>query len=198
MEAKLFTDPTCSRCGLRPKVIRRIEQPSPYAMYLNGIPLDQNPGGTPQMRAEVKSFVRDLENELLDCDADIARIEDLLRLLKQERQAAESFITQHKCILSRVHALPPEITLEIFRYCLRDGFPPLNRPNYLLWHPRPRELPIPWILSAVCRRWRNLILKESPSYWSSINIAVEDRSVLDLALQFSQDAPLHFDLSDVY
>lgn len=164
-------------------------------MYLNGIPLDQNPGGTPKMRADIKSFVHAMENELLDCDADIARVEDLLRRLKQERQAAESFVAQHKCILSRVHALPPEITVEIFRYCLDEGLPPLNRPRYAVLHPKPGALPMPWILSAVCRRWRNII-KETPSYWSSLNVAGEDLSdqLLDQALQFSRDAPLHFAL----
>ena len=31
MDVKLSTDTTCSRCGLRPKPIRRIDQPFPYA-----------------------------------------------------------------------------------------------------------------------------------------------------------------------
>lgn len=82
MDVKLSTDTTCSRCGLRPKPIRRIDQPFPYT----------DPSASSTTRDELTSFNHDVEDVLLDCDAEIARVEDMLRLLKQERQAGESFL----------------------------------------------------------------------------------------------------------
>lgn len=110
---------------------------------------------------------------------DIARVEDLLDTLKEERNDEDFLIAQHKRLIGRVHTLPPEILLVIFRYCLNPNLPSdiPSHPSYTLYG---RGKPIPWVLSVVCSRWR-CILRGSPSMWASFNVKA------DTALPFLED-----------
>lgn len=188
LDTKRPTDPTCPRCGLPPKS-KSINRPSPYTAYFDA-PTEQSPA----IRAKIRSFTLALEAELLVCDADITRLEELLHLLKNEREAGQSFIAQHKRLLSRVHALPPEILLVIFRFCSERRFSILTRPSIFTVG---SEIPMPWVLSAVCRRWKN-ILRDSPQEWASFDVDRVSQTqtlILQDALRLSQRAPLHFTLS---
>lgn len=144
---------------------------------------------------EIKSFIHAIEDELLDCDADIARIERLLLTLKQERQAGETFLAQHKSLLSPILTCPPDILLEIFYLSLEGSWPPFTRPYYHMLDPS--TAPTPWILSSVCRQWRG-ILRESPSYWASFHVGCHRRPFLEAALQLSQHAPLQFSIDTLH
>ena len=145
-------DATCPHCALPSrKTCDIFNHPSPYAAYF--LPAHQNLT-VPQ--TELRSFILEAENELTDYNAYIARV---TRLLTEERQARQSFLKQHRRLLIHIHGCPPEIMLEIFLHCL-DWDISEARPNYTLLGP---EMPIPWVLSAVCRRWRN-ILSDIPSY----------------------------------
>ncbi|KAJ7267319.1 hypothetical protein C8J57DRAFT_1469570 [Mycena rebaudengoi] len=78
--------------------------------------------------------------------------------LRAERDAIQAELDE---IVYPVLTLPPEVTSEIFCWCL----PSTPAPVFL----RPDPAAPPLVLVAICRRWRNIALA-TPQLWSSLEI----------------------------
>ncbi|KIK70918.1 hypothetical protein GYMLUDRAFT_302857 [Collybiopsis luxurians FD-317 M1] len=79
--------------------------------------------------------------------------------------------------------LPNEMLLSIFALSLRDE-QLYEEPSNLS-----PAIPFPWIVSAVCRRWRNIACS-SPELWASINLSEDYLCFLPLFIERSGQQPI--------
>ncbi|KAJ7462567.1 hypothetical protein FB451DRAFT_1267000 [Mycena latifolia] len=93
-----------------------------------------------------------LRQRLSDLDANISHHESTLQELKQQRSAV---LSELNLVAYPVLTLPPEITAEIFKWCIDTGM---------------RLLPsvAPLLLTRICRDWRALAFS-TPALWDTIS-----------------------------
>ncbi|KAJ6470704.1 hypothetical protein DFH09DRAFT_1008199 [Mycena vulgaris] len=93
-----------------------------------------------------------LRQRLSDLDANISHHESILQELKQQRSA---ILSELNLVAYPVLTLPPEITAEIFKWCIDTGM---------------RLLPsvAPLLLTRICRDWRALAFS-TPALWDTIS-----------------------------
>ncbi|KAJ7464485.1 hypothetical protein FB451DRAFT_439970 [Mycena latifolia] len=102
--------------------------------------------------------------------------------LIQEREALDVEIQKHQGALSPLRRMPTEILSHIFTFTLRPHHPDAES--------------APWIVSAVCARWRAIVLCQ-PSFWNSIHIGPAPPKIpasgfrLQTQLPRSEELPLH-------
>ncbi|KAJ6461796.1 hypothetical protein C8R45DRAFT_841877, partial [Mycena sanguinolenta] len=89
---------------------------------------------------------------LSDLDANISHHESILQDLKQQRSA---ILSELNLVAYPVLTLPPEITAEIFKWCIDTG---------LRLHPSLAPL----LLTRICRDWRALTFS-TPALWDTIS-----------------------------
>ncbi|KAJ7213280.1 hypothetical protein C8J57DRAFT_1397784 [Mycena rebaudengoi] len=96
-------------------------------------------------------LLHELRQRLLDLNATISHHESILQELKQQRSA---ILSELNLVVYPVLTLPPEITAEIFKWCIDTG---------------KRLLPslAPSLLTQICRDWRALALS-TPALWDTI------------------------------
>ncbi|KAJ7763667.1 hypothetical protein DFH07DRAFT_812712 [Mycena maculata] len=81
-----------------------------------------------------------------------------LDTLLEERNALDLEVRKHEGALSPLRRMPPELLSLIFQNALFPHYPSADTP---------------WIISAVCSRWRNITLS-LPSLWSTIVLDFRD------------------------
>ncbi|KAF5375275.1 hypothetical protein D9758_000288 [Tetrapyrgos nigripes] len=110
------------------------------------------------------SVIQDLLSAPLEklesLNSEIIRLENALSGLKAERDHLQSYVDQHRNLLSPFRRLPPEIISEIFIRCLPED----SRPTHSL-----SETPL--LLGTICRNWREVALS-TPYLWSCINVVL--------------------------
>ncbi|KAF8217981.1 hypothetical protein K438DRAFT_15775 [Mycena galopus ATCC 62051] len=96
-------------------------------------------------------LLHELRQRILDLNATISHHESTLQELKQQRSA---ILSELNLVVYPVLTLPPEITAEIFKWCIDTGM---------------RLLPslAPLLLTQICRDWRALALS-TPALWDTI------------------------------
>ncbi|KAJ7117452.1 hypothetical protein C8R44DRAFT_790751 [Mycena epipterygia] len=119
-------------------------------------------------------------------DAKIASLRASLDALLQERNPLDAEIRKHEGALSPLRCMPTELLSLIFKYTL----PPHT----------PGARSGPWVIGAVCSRWRTIVLSQ-PSLWSSIVLDFteledartidETQATLDAHLERSGNSPLN-------
>ncbi|KAK1228582.1 hypothetical protein PQX77_008369 [Marasmius sp. AFHP31] len=102
----------------------------------------------------------------------IDRLNEIIVLLGKERDRIEEVVPKYRSILRPVFRLPPEVLTRIFSLSVdnptvedADGFRGPRPPTSL------SPTKHPWVLSQVCRSWRNLALNTS-SLWSFISFTI--------------------------
>ncbi|KAJ7656537.1 hypothetical protein DFH06DRAFT_991785, partial [Mycena polygramma] len=101
--------------------------------------------------ASIREFVSRGSARRTLLDTRIAPLKSELEKLQQERDALDVEIRKHEGALSPLRRLPTEILCLVFIFAMpyndllsvKDG---------------------PWVLSAVCSRWRTILLSQ-PSFW---------------------------------
>ncbi|KAF9480313.1 hypothetical protein BDN70DRAFT_877823 [Pholiota conissans] len=113
--------------------------------------------------------------KLFDIQDKIAETRLLLAGLKRESQKLSEQANHHHDRL--IHRLPPEITSNIFEFCIPDnimdlkfGDPDKPVPEY--------TVSAPLVLSAVCRKWR-AIAHSTPQIWRAIPLICPPNSYSD-------------------
>ncbi|KAJ7772355.1 hypothetical protein B0H16DRAFT_168561 [Mycena metata] len=93
-----------------------------------------------------------LRQRLSDLDTQIAHHESIIQEFNQQRSA---ILSELSLVTYPVLTLPPEVTAEIFKWCLDTGL---------------RLLPsvAPLLLTRICRQWRALALS-TPALWDRMN-----------------------------
>ncbi|KAJ6476847.1 hypothetical protein C8R45DRAFT_1008037, partial [Mycena sanguinolenta] len=93
-----------------------------------------------------------LRQRLSDLNATISHHESILQELKQQRSA---ILSELDLVAYPVLTLPPEITAEIFKWCIDTDLPLL-----------PSTAPL--LLTRICRDWRVLAFS-TPALWDTIS-----------------------------
>ncbi|KAJ7702065.1 hypothetical protein B0H16DRAFT_1440545 [Mycena metata] len=91
-----------------------------------------------------------LRQRLSDLSADILHHESVLQDLKEQRSA---LLSELDLVTYPVLTLPPEITAEIFKWCIDEGCP------------YPDVAPL--VFTRICRQWRALALA-TPALWDTL------------------------------
>ncbi|KAJ7248446.1 hypothetical protein C8J57DRAFT_717805 [Mycena rebaudengoi] len=168
-------DPQCCPHCARVRPCQTPLHPPPiHLSTTTDVPLDS------EIRTTRKS-VHAGHARLSELDEKIFFLESSLATLRQERQAVEHHIQQHLAILSPIRRLPFDLLGEIFSWTL----------PHLYFHEdyfSSMDMSLsPWVLTHICRRWRNVSLSLS-SLWSNISIRESDRHP---ALRLLLSAQLH-------
>ncbi|KAJ7631368.1 hypothetical protein DFH06DRAFT_1224340 [Mycena polygramma] len=132
-------------------------------------------------------------------DSKIAPLKAELKKLVDERNALDTEIRKHEGAISPLRRLPTEVICIIFTLAL----PPFAySSNVMNVHEGP------WVLSAVCSRWRTIALSQ-PCFWTHLsldftNSPPESPSLpallptLEAQLERSQQSPLHVTFRTFY
>ncbi|KAK1219101.1 hypothetical protein PQX77_018185 [Marasmius sp. AFHP31] len=107
---------------------------------------------------EIRSIIRDPEEEIRRIDEEISR-------LQERRDKLQHFVARHRELLSPFRRLPGEIWGEVFVRCLPD--------RHL---PRCRMSQAPLILTVICRSWRDIALR-TPRLWNALHMTLPSPSV---------------------
>lgn len=100
-----------------------------------------------------------INNHIDDLETEIAYVERKIALLKDRRMQLRSEIRLHRGMTSPFRRFPAELLIKLFEHTipidgLNDGLPVSNQP---------------WVLAAVCRRWRDIVVS-TPTLWCSLTI----------------------------
>ena len=134
-------------------------------------------------------------------DAEITRVEDLLKGLILKRAFLKKKINHHSSPLLKI---PPEVTSEIFKAYIRqeEEDVDLDQGPVYLSQLRHDASQAPLLLSAVCTAWRELAWS-MPWVWSSVNLMLgasgpTSVALLDEWLSRSRHCPLTIRLKYVF
>ncbi|KAJ7665661.1 hypothetical protein B0H17DRAFT_1090588 [Mycena rosella] len=110
------------------------------------------------------------ENQIRLLDQNILHLQNLLALVKQQRDESKQKIRRHSCILSPIRKLPTEILCNIFSFTL---LPDDEMKERLSQESSNFGIGVsPWVLTHVCARWRNISLSFS-SLWVTIILPLD-------------------------
>ncbi|KAJ3515224.1 hypothetical protein NLJ89_g1892 [Agrocybe chaxingu] len=109
--------------------------------------------------------------QLADIDAEIVNVETYLEKLKRSRYPLQTRRNHiHDPMLKN---LPHEVVSRIFASCVVADYESRSQ------HYSPRRLPLPFVLGAVCKPWREIAWR-TPQLWTRISISVPSSDKLDL------------------
>ncbi|KAJ7648562.1 hypothetical protein DFH06DRAFT_1095302 [Mycena polygramma] len=97
---------------------------------------------------------------------EMALLQTSLDNLSKERDELVVEIRKHEGALSPLRRTPTEILSHIFIFTL---------PPYRLNHE-----PAPWTVSAVCARWRTIVISQ-PCFWTSIDLSDYSREFINIS-----------------
>lgn len=141
---------------------------------------------------EIRQSITAAKNDLVELEAEISRLAELLESRRLSTIALRSRIDRYQGVLSLGRKLPMEMLGEIFTHAVGiERALPGTRPL------KPCLVKAPIILGSVCRYWRATTLA-TPGLWAIIDVGITDEDgpchvvrLLDLYLTRSKAAPLH-------
>ncbi|TEB34971.1 hypothetical protein FA13DRAFT_1426396 [Coprinellus micaceus] len=175
----------------------------PFAQYFT-----TNDAPSSQDLEAIRLYVSGPSKELGDVDHEIQHLTQRLTLLHSRRETLQNTVRKYTGICSPIRALPEDILGEIFDRCL-----PHDRLS--VFHVNDA----PFLLTAVCRRWRAVAL-QNPRLWTRFHVvtnmynmdppdyispitnsrygitAERHRATLQTCISRAGTLPLHFTLSD--
>ncbi|KAJ7314365.1 hypothetical protein DFH08DRAFT_430011 [Mycena albidolilacea] len=156
------------------------------------VPADLLETNDPPLESQIpilRDFLSNRRPLMTALDAQIAVLQAPLDTLLQRKAEMVLEIGAHKGALSLLRRMPTEILGHIFRLTL----PP---------HQRYAIESAPWTISAVCARWREIVISQ-PCFWTSIRYKEAKRSIpnglkYETQLRRSGELPLNieFHLND--
>ncbi|THU82812.1 hypothetical protein K435DRAFT_971825 [Dendrothele bispora CBS 962.96] len=112
-------------------------------------------------KASVDELLHDAEKDFDAYDAEIARLETAISVLKHKRRRLEGHVAKYRSLLSPIRRLPPEILGLVFLLCCQE-----SRSYFDLCD---GDITLPAVvLSQVCTSWRQVASKTS-SIWSHLH-----------------------------
>ncbi|KAF9073397.1 hypothetical protein BDP27DRAFT_1215954, partial [Rhodocollybia butyracea] len=109
---------------------------------------------------QLKDLLIEPQHELERLQLEISRLQSLLDALHGEKNELETYIEEHRALISPIRRIPSETLGEIFMHCLPSDahlFVGLD-----LKH-------APLLITIVCRHWRRVVIN-LPALWSSLHI----------------------------
>ncbi|KAJ7277982.1 hypothetical protein C8J57DRAFT_1126537, partial [Mycena rebaudengoi] len=175
----------CPHCSLAKSPRPPLLPPPTHLYTTNEVPLES------EIR-NIRERINIGRARLTELDAEVGSLATCAAF-RHERQKTQENIEQHCSILSPIRSFPYDVLSEIFSWTLPS---PAGGKFYST------DISLsPWLLSYVCRRWRNLVVS-LPALWSNIrieNIDIPLLPLLNLQLDRSASCPLtlKFSSSDI-
>ncbi|KAJ7581632.1 hypothetical protein C8J56DRAFT_249156 [Mycena floridula] len=141
-------------------------------------------------RATVAALAAEADAELLGYDLQIKDMEEIMVVLKEEREKALNHRNRCRNLISAVRRVPPETWLEIFGFaCLEDRSANQYPGQVASQNPVAR-------ISGVCSQWRAICLS-TPALWTSFIVDLRERHVTShefLEMHRERSCPLNISI----
>ncbi|KAF7370224.1 F-box domain-containing protein [Mycena sanguinolenta] len=131
--------------------------------------LDSNEAHPEHNFSSIREFISRGSARRAFLDAKIAPLKAELEKLLEERDSLDKEIRKHEGAVSPLRSMPPEILSLIFTF----ASPPHAFANKTMNRYLMNMHEGPWVLSAVCSRWRSIVLAQ-PSLWAHILLDFTD------------------------
>ncbi|ESK95379.1 hypothetical protein Moror_3817 [Moniliophthora roreri MCA 2997] len=128
---------------------------------------DTNYAPSPKEVEEIKQILLEPEKALQVLEEEIIR-------LQAQRDELQSFVDNHRSLLSPIRRAPTDILREIFIRCLPDDHLPVRTL---------REAPL--LLTGICRAWREAAIS-TPRLWNRIHISFPEPRSLPIGDHFRE------------
>ncbi|KAJ7048282.1 hypothetical protein C8F01DRAFT_1192541 [Mycena amicta] len=148
---------------------QELRLPARYQTLLstNYIPTDSECG-------DIRDFLVGPEQQLAGVNADMDRLQTLIKGLESRRDILQKFISAHRALISPMRRMPPEILQHIFGEVLPE------RRNCAI---SKKEGPL--LLGLVSKSWRAVTLA-TPRLWASVHIVVPPLSHVEALARWLQ------------
>ncbi|KAJ7625628.1 hypothetical protein FB45DRAFT_1004994 [Roridomyces roridus] len=148
--------------------------------------LETNDAPVESQIPSVRDFISRARTQKTRLAEEIAQLQSRLNVLYLEHDELDAQILQHEGVLSPLRRFPTEILSLIFTFAFtRDPTRSFKQ-----------DLE-PWIVSAVCARWRAVVLL-SPTFWTTINSYDSHFTLSNLTTQLSRSGNLPLTLHFTY
>lgn len=182
-----------------PGCTKVLPSPVPHLLGTNGVP---SAAEAQDIRASIDAVHLDISK----LDADIAHAQRVVRQLTKEREALQTYATEHTALLTPARRVPADIWSEIFMHCLpatealtdSQTIKHANHDELLSFGPRVA----PALLLRICKDWTAIALS-SPRLWSTIDLRVSSHflqftpTLVQTWLKQSRQTPLNVILSNI-
>ncbi|KAK0444416.1 hypothetical protein EV421DRAFT_1800951, partial [Armillaria borealis] len=153
--------------------------------------LRNNEPPTGSMIGPLRSSALRVSATIDEIQAEILRTSDFLKALQDKRRHLQLIEEDYKAVLSPVRRVPSEVLAEIFYACSGNE---KSEWGYNVFHVKAG----PWVLSRVCRLWRQVSRSLCPSSWATFSVPVPQKlrkdpiSLLKVALSHCGNRRLKF------
>ncbi|PBK66890.1 hypothetical protein ARMSODRAFT_330237 [Armillaria solidipes] len=127
--------------------------------------LRNNEPPTGSMIGPLRSSALRVSATIDEIQAEILRTSDFLKALQDKRRHLQLIEEDYKAVLSPVRRVPSEVLAEIFYACSGNE---KSEWGYNVFHVKAG----PWVLSRVCRLWRQVSRSLCPSSWATFSVPV--------------------------
>ncbi|KAL0569743.1 hypothetical protein V5O48_012219 [Marasmius crinis-equi] len=142
----------------------------------------------------ISQFPLNREMEVKDRDREIAKYRAAITLLENRKNGAPESMANLRSFLAPIHTLPTEVLTPIFIEAIH------GTDETHVSRRRRRRRRIPFVLSTVCQRWRDIALC-FPGLWTQLRVLKGDwetdgiKDILDCYVTRSQKCPLTVELN---
>jgi hypothetical protein len=172
---------------------------SPFSSYLR-----TNYAPTSQEKDAIEALCADPLRDIQRLDEEINKLQEEMARLLQRREELQTFVDDHRMLLSPIRQLSPEVLQRIFLECVTADLHPIYHAEY---YPVMLAAQAPMLLGRVCSAWRR-IGYGTAELWNVLHIAIPnpekceaDRLLATLRLEALKDwlgrtgsLPLHISL----
>ncbi|SJL02389.1 uncharacterized protein ARMOST_05716 [Armillaria ostoyae] len=134
--------------------------------------LRNNEPPTGSMLGPLRSSALRVSATIDEIQAEILRTSDFLKALQDKRRHLQLIEEDYKAVLSPVRRVPSEVLAEIFYACSGNE---KSEWGYDVFHVKAG----PWVLSRVCRSWRQVSRSLCPSSWATFSVPVRQKMEKD-------------------
>jgi hypothetical protein len=144
---------------------------SPFSGYLH-----TNYTPTSEEKVAIEALCADPLRDIQQLDEEIDKLEEEMARLRLRREELQTFVDDHRMLLSPIRQLSPEVLQRIFVECVAAHC-------YADCHPVMLSAQAPMLLGRVCSFWRR-VAYGTAELWNRLHIAIPnpDKSDVDGAL----------------
>ncbi|KIM81163.1 hypothetical protein PILCRDRAFT_821601 [Piloderma croceum F 1598] len=144
---------------------------------------------TPFQVGDIQRAIVQADTNIALIDQEIARINELLAHVELRRAEMCRYGATHRALLAPVRQCPDEILSEIFIHCNSIS----EEKDRIYTGMKKRRMP--WLVSDICRRWREVALR-TPALWSDIQLVhSESRNSAQRVAEMARDWLRRTDIS---
>jgi hypothetical protein len=136
---------------------------SPFNVYLH-----TNYAPTLEEKATIETLCVDPLQDIQRLDKEIDKLEEEIASLHRRREELQTFVEDHRMLLSPIRQLSPEVLQRIFVECVAAD---CHRDFYAASYPVMLAAQAPMLLGRVCSSWRRLAYSTA-ELWNAFHVAI--------------------------